>query len=257
MLRISAIAWNTYRESVRSKLLYSVFFFAALLVAVSALFGSVTIGDQVKVIKDFGLFAVSFFSVAYAVISGATLLQKELSRKTIYNILAKPVHRWEFVCGKYFGMLLTAALMTAMMGAALTLFSFLFDWKVDLLLMQALYFILLQVAIVCAVTIFFSSIVVTPMLSGAFSFAIFLAGRSTEYILRLMENGQPSAALQHLLYAAYWMLPHLNQLDAANHVVYGIPATAGAMLWGLLYAAGYSGVLLVLGTLIFSRREFN
>jgi len=88
MMKILYIGINTYRESVRSKILYSLIFFAVIVVCVSAFFGSVTIGDQVKVIKDFGLFAISLFSAAYAVISGSALLSKELSKKiNEYRIL--------------------------------------------------------------------------------------------------------------------------------------------------------------------------
>lgn len=256
--RIRVIAINTFRESVRSKLLYSVLFFAAMMVAISALFGSVTIGDQVKVIKDFGLFAISFFSVAYAVISGATLLHKELSRKTVYNILAKPVPRAEFLCGKYCGMLITVALMIGLMTAALLVFCFFFEQRIDWLLPQAAVFIVLQLLIVCACTIFFSAIVVTPMLSGAFAFGIFLAGRSSEYVLHLIERlPAEGGLLRPLLHGIYWLLPHLNDMDVASQTVYGISAGAGAMGYACLYAAAYAGALLVLATLIFSRREFN
>ncbi len=254
--RILVIAINTYRESVRSKLIYSVFFFAAVLVCVSALFGSVTIGDQVKVIKDFGLFAICFFSVAYAVISGATLLQKELTRKTIYNILSKPVRRSEFVLGKYLGMLLTVALLIALMTLALAVFTFFFESRIDWLLAQAAFFIFLQLAIVCAVTLFFSSIVVTPLLSGAFTFAIFLVGRSTEYILRFIDI-QPLPLVRHVLRGVYTVLPHLNALDVSDRIVYAIPAAPDAMFWSFAYAAAYAGALLVPAILIFARREFN
>ena len=84
--KVMNIALNTVRETIRSKILYSLFFFLILLLAVSAFFGTVTIGDQEKVIKDFGLFALSLFSVLYAVISGSLLLAKELQRKTLYNL---------------------------------------------------------------------------------------------------------------------------------------------------------------------------
>jgi len=254
---VRTIALNTFRESMRSKLMYSVLFFAALLVAVSALLGSVTIGDQVKVIKDFGLFAISFFSVAYAVISGATLLNKELSRKTIYNILAKPVPRWKFLFGKYCGMLLTVSLMVALMAGALLAFTFFFDRRIDWLLLQACFFVVLQLAVICACTIFFSSIVVTPLLSGAFSFAIFLAGRSTDYLLRFVEQSEPGSIARLAHSAAYPGLPHLNMLDVSYAAVYGLPSSAAAMMWGALYSCAYAGVLLVLANLIFARREFN
>ncbi|MCC6953509.1 MAG: ABC transporter permease subunit, partial [Deltaproteobacteria bacterium] len=96
---ITAIALNTFREAIRNKVLYSGFLFVALLIAGSALFGSVSVGSQIKVIKDFGLFSLSIFGAIVAVAIGVNLLNKELKQKTIYNILSKPVERWQFIVG--------------------------------------------------------------------------------------------------------------------------------------------------------------
>jgi Cu-processing system permease protein len=257
MTRIYAIALNTFRESVRSKIVYSLFFFAAVLLGVSTFFGAVTIGDQVKVIKDFGLFSISFFTVAYAVIAGAALLQKELARKTIYNILAKPVSRADFLIGKYVGMLMTVALMLVLMGAVLSLYIWFFDRQLDLPMLQAYLFIFFQLIIVCAAAIFFSTMVATPMLSGAFTFGIFLAGRSTEYLLYFIKNGSIRGAGETALKSVYWLLPHLNWLEFGNEAVYGAAASSMRILFGSLYACAYAGILLILAVVIFRSREFN
>jgi ABC-type transport system involved in multi-copper enzyme maturation permease subunit len=257
MNAVITIALNTFRESIRSKVLYTVFFFALIVITVSAFFGTVTIGDQVKVIKDFGLFSISLFTVLYASISGAALLFKELSRKTIYNILAKPVERWEFVVGKYCGMLLTAATMLSLMGLALSVFVAAFEGRFDLLLFQGYVQMLLQLMVVCASAIFFSSIVVTPMLSGAFTFGLFLAARSTEYLLYFIREGQASGAMATILRALYAILPPLDKVEVSNQIVYGIEVPLSHTVWSAAVCFGYSGVLLVLAVIFFSRRDFN
>lgn len=257
MEKVWLIALTTLRESVRSKVLYSLFFFAILLVLLTTLFGAVTIGDQVKVIEDFGLFAVSFFTVAYTVISGAALLHKELQRKTIYNILAKPVRRWEFIVGKYFGMLGTVLLMMLLLGPGLMLYVFLFKGELEWQLLAAVLYIFLQLAIVSAAALFFSAMVVTPLLSGAFTFGVFLAGRSTEYLLFFVKDGSLKGAAAELLEWLYLLLPHLNRLDVSNQVVYGAALSGSHLLWSAGYAAGYSAVLLLLAVIIFERREFD
>lgn len=251
------IALNTCRESIRSKLLYSVLTFAVLLVVISALFGTVTIGDQIKVIKSFGLFGISLFSVLFAVLSGGSLLHKELSRKTIYNILAKAVERREFILGKYLGMLATVGLMTAGMWAGLTIFVLLMDGTYEPALFTACLHMFFELIIICAAAIFFSSIVVTPMLSGIFTFGLFLAGRSCEYVLYFIKQENVSAGMALTLKALYWMLPHLDRLNISDLAVYGQTVSVSHTLLCLLYAAGYAGILLVLATLIFRRREFN
>ena len=257
MNKILTIALNTFRESVRSKVLYSIMFFALLMVAVSAFFGTVTIGDQVIVIKDFGLMSISLFSVAFAVISGSALLYKELSKKTVYNILAKPVSRAQFVLGKYLGMYVTVGVMAALMGIGLSIFVLLFEGKADLNMFYAYFFILLELLIVCAAAIFFSSIVVTPMLSGLFTFGIFLAGRSATQMLYFIspENGESLGSV--VLQTLCWILPRLDMLNIGNDLVYGASISKDHLMWSIVYAVGYSGILLILSTAIFKRREFN
>ena len=257
MVRINQIALNTFRESVRSKILYSVFFFLVALLGLSAFFGTVTMGERGIVIRDFGLFAISFFSVAYAVISGASLLNKELSKKTIYTLLSKAVHRSEFVVGKYLGMLFTAILLIVIMGLSLMVFEGFVEGKTDFILGQAFFGIACQLVIVCALALFFSSIVVTPVLSGAFSFGVFLAGRSTEQLLTLIDERQVMGAKSLMLNTVYYFLPHLNKLDYSDMSVYGQAVDPMSYVWSLAYTVCYSSVLLMMAYFFFKRKEFN
>jgi Cu-processing system permease protein len=257
MHKVKAIAINTLRESLRGKILYATLFFALLVVGASALFSSVTIGDHLKVIKDFGLFTLSFFTVLYAVISGATLLHKELEKKTIYNILAKSVSRSEFIVGKFFGMLSTALILMTIMGLGLIGFCLLLEQKLDPALIQAFPYLVLQITVVCALTIFFSSIVVTPMLSGAFAFFAFFIGRSSEYLLHFVNSHRPTYLPETAVTALYWILPQLDRIDISNQAVYGHIVNPMHLAFSGLYALGYTGLLLVISVLIFSRREFN
>lgn len=256
MEKVWIIALNTYRESIRSKILYSTFFFAGLIVLVTTIFGSVTIGDQVKVIKDFGLMSISLFSVGYIVIAGATLLEKELAKKTIFNLLAKPVRRGEFVLGKWLGLLMTSLLLAFTMTVALVGYVALFEGGVDSLLLLSGLFIVLELAIVSATAIFFSSLVVTPLLNGLFTFAVFLVGRNVEYVSYFVKTGEVEGLSKVVLDLLYFILPHLDKLNFHNSIVYGVPVPSGLILNAVLYTAGYAGVLMVLANFLFKRREF-
>ncbi len=256
MTSIWIIAQNTFRESVRSKVLYSLMLFALLLVSVSALFGSVTIGDQAKVVKDFGLFSLSLFCTFYVILSGSLLLFKELSRKTIYNILSRAIPRWKFLLGKYVGMLLTASVMLVIMGLGFSLFVLLFDARFDWNLLLAYYSIFLELVIICAAAIFFSSIVVTPMLIGLFTAGVFLAGRSAGFLLYFLDNETLAAPLRYLIKVFHLLLPHLDQLHVADAIVYGVTVPFEQVFFGTVYAFGYAGVLLLLAHLLFERRDF-
>src|ERR671918_384321 len=101
-----AIAVNVFRESVRDKVLYNLVFFAILLIGASYLLGQLTAGQDVKIIKDLGLGAMSIFGLFIAVFIGIGLVSKEVERRSIFPLLAKPVSRSQFIAGKYFGLVL-------------------------------------------------------------------------------------------------------------------------------------------------------
>src|SRR5437588_11884547 len=118
---IRSIALNVFKESVRDKVLYNLVFFAVMLIAVSYLLGELTAGQDVKIIKDLGLAAMSVFGLFIAVFIGIGLVSKEVERRSIYSLLAKPIHRFQIVLGKYIGLVLTLAVNLSIMSAALYL----------------------------------------------------------------------------------------------------------------------------------------
>lgn len=255
MRKIVAIALNTGREAVRNRILYSILFFAVLLVAVSAVFGAASIGDQTKYMKDFSLMSVSLFGVIIAIVLGVNLLHQELGRKTIFNILSKPVARWQFMVGKFLGLLGTLSLIvTLMAGGVVGCFVVLtghFDWG----LVVASFAALLEIMVIIAVALFFSSLVVTPALAGMFTAATFIAGRSASYLLYFVKDDQPPA-MQTLAHMLYWALPRLDRFTVADRIVYGIVPDPGYLLTLFAYSVAYAGILLLLSVGLFSRREF-
>ncbi len=257
-MKIFVIALNTFREAVRNKVLYSVVLFAILMVGVSAFFGSVSIGEQERVIKDFGLFSLSFFGAIITILIGVTLLNKELKQKTIYNILSKPVSRWQFIVGKHCGLTCTVSLLVFMMGVGLVGFTACFEGRIDWLLLQATVFILLEVSIIAAVAMFFSSLVVTTTLTGMFTLGTYIAGHSIAYFKYFLQNPEVSnPALDRLVMVLDWIVPDLSLFNVADQIVYGKAAAPEQLAYAVIYAASYSLVALCLATLIFQRRELT
>jgi Cu-processing system permease protein len=255
MRNVMAIAISTFRESVRNKIVYSVFFFLAILLGGSALFGSVTMGDEVVVIKDFGLFAMSFFTAIYAVIAGGTLLFRELTNRTVYNLLSKAVHRQEFLYGKFLGLFSTGLFLIFTMTPVFLAFVACFEKAIDWSLLLAIYTMVLQLMIVSAFAIFFSSIVVTPFLVGAFTFAMFFVSRSSGQILRLAESDTVPASTAYLLKGMYYALPHLDSFDLIPQVLYKLPIASGFFAWSTTYTLAYSALLLSVATFLFKKRD--
>ncbi len=254
-MKVFAIALNTSREAIRNKVLYSILLFAVLVTAISAAFGSVSIGDAIKFVKDFSLFSISLSGVVTTVVLGVNLLNKELGKRTIYNILSKPVPRWQFLVGKFLGLLATLVVMMVLMTTALLVLLYALEGKIDWQIVPVVAVMLLELAVLSAVAIFFSSIVVTPTLAGLFTAATFVAGRSTPALAYFIGPDQPTT-LRYTARMLYAVLPHLNQFYIADRIAYETTLPSTYYFYALLYAVAYVALLLTLSVAIFQRREF-
>ena len=180
--RIGYIAFNTFREAVRDRVLYNLIAFALLLSGAAILVGEISIDIERLVVVNLGLTAVSLFGVVIAIFIGIGLVSKEIDKRTLYTVLSRPVRRWEFVVGKFFGLTGTLVVNTFLMAVgvflALLYVAHRFE-KMDAWVLVALYFIVLQFLIVCALALFFSSFS-TPLMSAVFTFALFVIGSLAE-----------------------------------------------------------------------------
>jgi len=264
----SAIAINVFRESVRDKVLYNLVVFAVLLIAASYMLGQLTAGQDVKIIKDLGLAATSIFGLFIAVFIGIGLVSKEVERRSIYALLAKPMHRYQLVLGKYAGLCLTLAANVAVMAGALYLVLAYMASRVpadvaktwdapamDPALVKAVVLILVELMLVTAIALFFSTFS-TPILSAAFTFGFFIVGHFSGD-LRGLQDVVNSPAAASLARGLYWILPNLAQFDVKAAVVHGQPVTGGYMAFAIAYGAAYIAMLLVVAIAIFSRRDFK
>ncbi len=100
MKRAGVVAWNTFREAVRDRVLYNLVFFALLMMTAAVAVGQISIGIDRTVIVSLGLSAISAIGLLISVFLGVALVSKEMDKRTLYALLAKPVRRWEFLLGK-------------------------------------------------------------------------------------------------------------------------------------------------------------
>jgi ABC-type transport system involved in multi-copper enzyme maturation permease subunit len=265
---VALIAVNVFRESVRDKVLYNLVAFAILLMGASYLIGQLTAGQDVKIIKDLGLAATSVFGLFIAIFIGIGLVSKEVEKRSIYSLLAKPINRPQFVIGKYAGLLLTLAVNLAVMAAALYVVLAYMSWgasprvaqvwerpAVDPLLLGAVFLTFVELSIVTAIALFFSTFS-TPLLSAALTFGFFVAGRFSAD-LRNFDQAVDSPVAAGVAKALYWVLPNLSSFDVRAQVVHGQPVSAGYLALMTGYGALYIGALIVAATVIFSRRDFK
>lgn len=265
---LAVIALNVFRECVRDKVLYNLVLFAVLLISASYLIGQLTAGQDVKIIKDLGLAATALFGLVMAVFIGIGLVSKEVERRSIYALLAKPIRRSEFIIGKYLGLVLTLAINVAVMTVALYLVLAYMGWGAPELLRQswpapatdpaltkAIFLIFVELCVVTAIALFFSTFS-TPILSAVFTLGLYVAGHfSTE--LRNFEQVVRSPAAGTLARAAYWVLPNLASFDIKADVVHGQPVSAAYLATATAYGVFYILALLVAALVIFARRDFK
>lgn len=257
-LKIIAIALNTFRESVRDRVLYNLVLFVALIVVAAVVMGRIAVGQEAKIIIDVGLSAISIFGLLIAIFIGIGLVSKEIERRTIVVILSKPVRRSQFILGKYFGLCLTLLVNTTAMALTVSLALMFVKGGFDssqLNLWPAAYLIFLELAVMTAVALLFSCFS-SPALSALFTLLVFLIGRWSPD-LKLFAETANSAATRAICRALYHLLPNLANFNFINEAAYGQSVPVRLLVGNSVYAGFYVAALLALAVLIFERRNFK
>ena len=254
MRRIGVIALNTFREAIRDRILYLLLVFALLMMGSAQLLSLLTVGGEEKIIKDLGLASISLFGVLTAVFIGVSLVSKEIERRTIYTIVSKPIHRHEFLLGKYCGLALTLGVNTAIMTAFFYLLLLLKGFA-DPRLLLAIALIYMELLLVTAFATLFSAFS-TPILSTLFSLSLYLVGHLT-WSLDLLRSRLTGAAGRALCRVLFFVLPNLEMFNIKGDVVHGSAIPETLPLLALAYLCGYGGVVLALACVILDRRDFT
>jgi ABC-type transport system involved in multi-copper enzyme maturation permease subunit len=252
------VAINTFREAVRDRVLYNLVFFALLMIGAAILVGDISIGIDRLVIINLGLSAISVFGLVMAVFIGVGLVHKEMEKRTLYSILAKPVRRWQFLAGKYAGLLLTLTLNTAFMtlGLAAALFYVGRPFvRADASIIVAVYFILLELALVTAITLFFSCFT-TPMLSMLYTLGIYITGVFSPDIHDFADLTK-SQSLKVIARAVYYLVPNFHNFNAIDLAAHGDSIPLALIAQNSLYAVLYVSLVLLAASAVFSRRNLK
>jgi ABC-type transport system involved in multi-copper enzyme maturation permease subunit len=257
MSRISAIASNTFREAVRDRVLYNLIIFAFLMIGASLLLGQITIAVQRQLLINLGLTAISIFGVLIAIFIGIGLVFKEIDKRTLYTVLTRPVQRWEFILGKFLGLLGTLVTNTALMTAGFFL-ALLYLMRglepSDAFILVAIYFILLQLMIVTSVALLFSSFS-TPIESAVLSFAIFVVGSFSEDLRAFAESAQ--GLTHYLAIGTAYLVPNFSALNVISQVAHGNPVSGHLVLLNSVYALTYAGAAVCAASIIFQNRNMK
>lgn len=254
--KILTISTNAFREAIRDRILYNLIVFVLLITASAIFLGELTAGQEARVIVNLGLSSVLIFGTFISIFVGVSLVWKEIEKRTVYSIFAKPVGRGEFIIGKYLGLCLTLLVNTAVMGVGVTLALFYVQggrfvgavWAAVLL-------IFLELTILTAVAIMFSSFS-TPALSSLLTFFVFIIGHFSSS-LRELAQGLNSNTSKMIFEGIYYVLPNLSHFSYITESSNGMTAPTAMLGTAVIYAAVLDVVLLTITVTIFSRRNFK
>lgn len=259
--RLWAIALNTFREAARIRVLYGIVFLVVAINFGAVALGRMSMGEESRVARDFGLAGISLFGSLTAIFLGVFLLYSEVQRRTIYAIVTKPIDRWEFVIGKYLGMVLVLSALVAMFAAAMVAVLGLQGVEVTPAVTKAIVMAWCEVATVAAIAVFFSSFS-SPFLSGLFALSLFVIGRVTPD-LRAAVHGAADTWIGVVAKATLLVVPDLHLFSVSGQTLDGAAVSVhGAFVsWGYVATAAghglvWSAALLVVACVVFSRRDF-
>ncbi len=253
MKQFLGIALATFREAVRNKILYSILFFAVALIVVALAVGGASLSQDARILTDLGLFALHFFSDMIAIFLGVTMVYNEIQRKTIYNVLSKPVSRHVYFAGKFSGMAFTLALQLIVMTAALAGIMAVRGDPLSVTFVYAAWLAYVQCLIVLGFALLFASFS-TPYVSGFLTLGVWVVGGLIQNLAAAASDYDPFSRRLAELFVA--IVPDLNLFSLTTQLTYAIPVSSDYVLHASTYGLTYAAALLVCGSLIFARRDF-
>ena len=268
--RINLVAWHVFKESVRDRVLYAIGAFALLLVAASFLVRQVTAGEDVKFVKDLGLATIEIAGLLMTVFIGVGLVAKEIERRSIFALLSKPLARWEFIIGKYLGLVLTITVNVIGMTLALYLLLWYLDFNelevvrrawdapaADPRLLIQVLFIVIEMALLTAIALFFSTFSSSALLSVVFTVGLYIAGLLSGDLRNFGALVEVPGVVAKVVSSIGWVIPAFSAFDVKNQMIHNLAVPAGQVVYTLVYGVVYSTVALSAAVAAFSRREFR
>ncbi len=258
MRAIAAIAAVTVREALRQKLAVNLLVFALALLSATLTISALTFGEQYRIIVDLGLSSMEIFGTLIAVLLGAGLVARDVERRSLYPVLAKPVSRTRYLVGRYLGLLATVTLnmlaMELVFGAVLATYLGGLGFLRDTPFFPVLASMVVRFAVVGAIAAFFSTFS-TATLATIFALSLVVAGHLSSDLVRYWGAQGPVAAA--IGKVAYLIVPNLEALNLKEAMVYRDPIPVSFALTGLGYGVAYSVAVVAFAAAIFSRRDLR
>lgn len=255
--RILVIASHVFREVIRDRVLYLIGLFAILLVGSAGFLPQVAAGTQDKILLDIGLAAMGIIGLIVAIFIGTGLVNKEIEKRTVLVLIAKPVSPAEFIVGKHIGLSAILAVLLISMSVIYLLVLLFNQVSFSFLsILAAVFYLWLELSLITAVAILLG-VFTSSLIATLLTFAVYLMGHLSPDIVKLGRLAK-NPTLEIVTQGIYLILPDLSRLDLKNQAVYGLTLLPNSqtLFLNFMYAIVYIVLLLAIATLIFSRRQF-
>ncbi len=268
MKGVLSLAYITFKEGIRNRALFGIFIMALLMFAATVILTNLFMRDIVKVAADLSLATISFSGLLMIIFIGTNLLSKDIDKRTIYMVITRPISRGEYIIGKFLGLCLLVIVTIVFLGVISSLpviasslnyhnpFS-IFSWWIYCL---AIVFIAMKLMLMSSVIVFFSSITSTSFISLILTVATYIIGSTNETVKGIldskMEGVHISPGVAGVIKTVYYIFPNLSAFDLKLQAAHGLSIPAPYFLWVSLYWLVYMAILVAVGSLIMTRREF-
>lgn len=254
MDKIIAISIYTVIENIRNRIYYIFIFFALVFLAVTMLLSVLGGEEFVRIIYDFGISIIEFFSLFIAVFSGVVLLLTEMESKTVYLILARPIPKSYYLLGRYLGLLISIYMGMLVMAIFHIAILLLYGWNFSVFYLLTLFYSSIKIMLITSIAIFFSLFSTSSVSAVVFTFFMWILGHFTREILFLI-NKMPSLLIKLPAKVLYYIIPNLQYLNIKEFSEISL-ITPEVILSGFFYGVGYSFLCILLSIMIFENREF-
>ncbi len=264
--RIFAITSTGFKEGIRERILYLLLLFALLMMFASYGLAALSMGEYIKVTQDVGLASIMIFGALIAIFMGASIVYKDIEQKTIYTILTKPIKRYEYIIGRFFGLASLVGVVTIFM--AIIFFAILFSFNRNVYYTQwairtifttdivlAIVYSYLSMLIVIAISLFFSTFT-SPIVASIITFFVYIIGNGLDTIISLVHKVNSRVA-KVLLRVLYYILPNFGNLNLRDLAIYGIVPSPSHLALLAVYTVVYIVIMLMLSALVFSKKEMR
>jgi len=238
MSAIFSIAKNTFKETLRSRIFYAILALAVIALFGTTIFASLSLGQEAKIVTDFGLAGIYLFSIIISIFLGANLIYKEIEQRTIYIILSKAITKTEFIVGKFFGLSATLLVANLIMAAVYLPIVWYFSGSFSWIALLAIGMQFLETLIFIALATLFSTFT-SPVAGSVYTLLVFVIGHSTGILPKYAEKTSP--IIEKLYLAVYYIFPNLEKfnirLEAANGLSVPPMLIFFAGAYGLIFIA--------------------